>query len=439
MTRAGVTIAAAAALLGLPAAAQASRVELTGTAGPAAEVFPLYRAAKGERNDVVVSFGRHGVTITDTGVRRIRRTKDSGCKSRSARRVFCSGVFFADVRLGDRDDHIRITPSDKGRAPTTTDPLKLQEPDLSDDEGAPEATTFVYGGTGKDKITGSSFDDQIDPGPGADTVDARGGGDTLIDAFDGAEDRWHGGGGIDSLFFTGKRSVTVRLGRGVGGGDVLREFERVHGTPHDDTIIGGGFGDALYGGGGRDHIDGQGGNDFVSADAGSGDDLRGSLGDDVIAAAAGSQIDCGPDADRVLGGITDLLQASCESVVYDVDAAAPLFEVRVRAFPVARDATGATFEVPCPTAEQLANGGCSGTVAVERPPGGPTESYGSGSFALAPGATGAVRVPLSTAGQAAVAAGQPVAVHLKAQLAPAPGQSGDPNTADFGWQVTLAP
>src|SRR4051795_4563829 len=160
MRRAWVPVAVAAALFGAPAAAHASRIVLTGTAGPAAEVFPEYRAAKGERNRVQVTLTSKGVTIADRGVKRIHGEKGSNplCKRRSARRFFCKDSFFVQVDLGDRNDTVRFKPGKDTGARAGANPLALAA-DFSDNEGAPTDTTFTYGGAGSDTIRGSSVDD----------------------------------------------------------------------------------------------------------------------------------------------------------------------------------------------------------------------------------------------------------------------------------------
>jgi hypothetical protein len=444
-----------AAICGAPAIADASRVELTGTAGPAAEVFPLYRAAKGERNHVHVKLGRAGVTISDPGVRRIALTRDAPCKPRGRTRVFCKDSFFVDVRLGDRNDTLSFTHAGNGRPPSTTDPLKLAE-DFSDNEGAPASTTFIYGGKGNDVISGSALDDFIDPGPGRDTVTGRAGDDVVYMPPDGRRDAADGGGGIDTLTYRLlRRPVTVDLQAGTAGAagdtDLVSSFERVHGGEKADTLLGSASGDALYGEGGNDHIDGRAGNDLLTGETPLGgkgpNTIVGGEGDDVVDARGSAlgptgTIDCGPGADRETGDVDSLLDPSCETVAFRVPAdflpdEQPLYGVTMSAAPVARDASGLTFAVPCPTNAQYPSTGCNGTVALERPPSAAAESYGSGPFTLMPGQRANVHVTLNAAGQAAVAADTPVAVHVTGELPQAMPMGRTPPKIDFGWQRVL--
>lgn len=454
MRRASITALLLCALA-LPATAHAGSLHLTGTAGPAAEVYPLYRAAPGERNKVTITLGSKGLTIVDSGVRSITGEKGRVklCKRRGSRKFFCPRIYYAEVHLGDRNDSVRFSPSRAGSAPTTTDPLALAEPDFSDSEGAPDATTFIYGGDGNDTIAGSSYADDIYPGAGRDTVSGRNARDTIVLGDDHAQDTIRGEGGIDSVYFTGKRAVTVDLAAGTGGGDKLGGIERAHGTAKDDTLLGSDRGDALYGAQGADTIDGRGGNDLITADSSFGDGAANHVsagdGDDVIdvlrpAAPPGSTLDCGAGADRVAAGVDDLLPASCESAVYVVSSDferpnGPLFDVPLKSAPVASDTDGPTFEIPCPPADEAGTSGCTGKVALESPPvaGSDPTNFGSATFDLMPGESAAVKVVLNPAGQAARAADQPVAVHVTATL-PVPGQvTPDPVKADFGWQVVL--
>ncbi|MEA2466186.1 MAG: hypothetical protein QOJ57_312 [Thermoleophilaceae bacterium] len=443
----------------VPGVAEASSLHLTGTAGPASEIYPLYRAASGERNKVRITFGQKGLTVVDRGVRFITGEKGRVklCKRRGPRRFFCPYIRYAEVRLGDRNDSVSFNPSRAGHSTPTSDPLDLAEPDFSDSEGAPEATTFIYGGTGDDTITGSSYTDYIDPGPGRDTVMARDSRDTIFARDDGVRDTLRGEGGIDSVYFIGKRAVAVDLAAGTGGGDQLVGIERAHGTAKADTLLGSDRADALYGEAGTDTIDGRAGNDLLTADRlfapASVNHVTGGDGDDVIdvlgrPVAPGSTLDCGAGADRVAAGIDDLLPATCESAVFVVfdnfeNRDFPVFGVPVKSAPVATDADGPTFEIPCPATNHVDSTGCTGTLTLESPPvAGSTAqptSYGSAGFDLKPGESANVKVVLNGAGQAARAGGSPVAVHLKATLRFPKQPARDPLKADFGWQVVLPP
>src|SRR4051794_5749748 len=120
-----VIAAVVAALFGLPAAAQGSRVELTGTAGPAAEVFPQYTAAPGERNKLHVTLTEDGgVKFSDRGAKRVQvaRNVRSFCKRRGKKQVQCKDSFHADVRLGGGADRLTFSPRGEGK-PTGNNPL----------------------------------------------------------------------------------------------------------------------------------------------------------------------------------------------------------------------------------------------------------------------------------------------------------------------------
>jgi Ca2+-binding RTX toxin-like protein len=448
--RPAIIFLVAVAAGGLPTAAYGARIELTGSAGPAAEVWPLYRAAPGERNRVHLTLGKKGVTITDPGVHGIKFAHDGRqiCRLRAPRRVFCKATYVADVFLGDRNDSLRVTAGGNGAAPAITDPLELRPPDRRFDEGAPEYDVFARGGKGDDVLRGSATRDVIDPGPGRDNVDGRGGDDSVDLGLDGRRDTVKGGGGVDDIAYGAlKRGVTINLATGVAGDDAISGIERAFGGAGPDTLVGTANGDALYGEGGDDKIDGGGGNDFLSGGDGAAgiDTVLAGDGDDVVdeyqAKPTGtSTVDCGPGADRETGGTGALLDPSCEAAAFrsvsDFDiSAGPLFDLTVPVAPVARDATGRTFEVACPTAQQDLNSGCTGTVTLGRA----AEAYGATSFTLTPGQRAGVRVELNAVGQAAVAAGSPVAVHIEGQLKPVNSTPNPATKFDFGWQAVLAP
>ncbi len=459
-------LAAFIASLALAPSARAATVEVTASAGPAAEEYIQFTAARGERNRVKVKKTKRQVIFTDTGVRHLqgRRGPFGPCRNASARTVTCTrprrdlSVFLALRDGNDRvsfdwpgPDDIRILP---------TDPAFLAE-SFEDTEGAIVEATFVDGGTGDDRIFGTQFADVIVPGPGRDRVMAAGGRDTVILEPDGARDFLDGGADVNGLRFLGSTPVTVDTLTGKAGaageGDKVRSFRRVTGGSGNDTLFGSVVTEALYGGGGNDRVEGRGGGDLVVGDSPlsfvSRNRLLGGPGDDLIDARSGgsapptSTVTCGDGSDRVAGETDDFLDSSCEAAVYR----APRLESEdddVKAFfapvmpiaPVARGADGApTFDVPCPAAlGPVAITRCTGAVVLERPPTASStaapEQLGSGPFDLQGGQRAAVAVVLNAAGREALAMpGRILAVHVTAKLTspdPRLGAAG----ADFGWQ-----
>jgi Ca2+-binding RTX toxin-like protein len=456
---------AAAAALALPAGAGAATIEVSATAGTSSTEFILYRVSRGEDNDVRLLLRSNSIVVVDYGTSKINVKGDAGfgrCRSAGRRRAICPRFGF-ETHLRDGDDRLTTAPGDRGEAPTSTDPLDYAE-NYEDTEGAFVNTLFVDAGDDDDVITGSRGDDVIILGRGTDRGEGRDGNDTIYSAPDRRPDRADGNGGFDSFrFFSDVNSgVNVDMGayRAMKGAetDVFKRFERVHTGNGDDVLRGSARPEAMYGEGGIDDLDGAAGNDLVVGDSPltsepNRNKLAGGDGDDILDARADqllptSTLSCGAGSDRMLGAGDDLVDSSCEGAILRVRFSSvlteePLFGTVMAIAPAVRGADGApTYEVPCPSSAERENGGCTGAVALEAPPATPqdtqTQSYGSGAFDLAPGQRGNVPVALTPAGKAAIAADQPVVVHVTMDLAPA-GQNTVVRRVDFGWQAVLAP
>lgn len=447
MTRRTALAASALALL-LPSTAGASTIEVSASAGPSASEYIEYRATKGEANRVRVLFAKGSVVIVDKSTKRITPKRDAGfgrCRATSRQRVVCPAMpLFAILR--DGNDRFSAAPGDHGAAPTSTDPRSYAA-SYEDTEGAVTETLLVDAGSGDDFVSGSKFTDTLFPGPGTDTVQGRAGPDAIYSVPDGAADSLDGGGSIDSILFLSSAGVTVDLAAGTGGPagelDRLAQFERVHGGPGGDDIRGTDGSEALYGESGRDRVDGRGGNDMVAGDApdvldGSPNDLFGGDGDDVLDTRAEkpsptSTVACGAGNDSHVGGDDALLDPSCESALLRVGFGSlprpadedVLYELPMKATPVAKTPDSVTFEVPCPNRR---NGACTGKLEVQ--------DYGSANFSFSPAERRNVTVPLSPAGQAAVAGSSPVAVRLSMDLNPV-NQGQFTSRAFLGWQADL--
>jgi hypothetical protein len=431
-------LVAISCLVVAPGAASAATVQIGGLPG-----FVYYTASKGERNRVNVRLGGETIRIVDRGARRIRTLEGYEDCAVRGRTVTCPTSLLV-VRLRDGDDRIRFTPGgDGGAAPA--DPLQLQEE-------YPLGCGFgcniylpvkVLGGSGPDVIRGSRGPDYIQPDGGADVVDARGGADEIHVTAGTPGEVWDGGGDADTLFYEyyGEGpSLTIDLGAGTaaapGDLDVLESFERAHGGPGDDILIGSNASDALYGNGGADLILGRDGADLLVGDAlrakreggpaapdpAAANEIVGGPGDDVLDARpstagdppATSRIDCGPGSDREIGDVTGLSDPTCESIVLrDPPMGKPgiefaEYDVLMPAAPVGQsDAGDPVFRVPCD---------CSGRIELNRPPAAGAaeagESYGSAAFSGGGGPATDVTVPLNDAGRAAFASDAPVAVRV---------------------------
>ncbi|MCC1491389.1 calcium-binding protein [Cognatishimia sp. F0-27] len=146
------------------------------------------------------------------------------------------------------------------------------------------AAGTATGGEGNDTligiegIGGSNYSDSI-AGNDADnyfTLDQEG--DQFTPNFSvGGADSVDGRGGWDTVDYSeAVNPVSVDLGvgtavDGAGNTDSLTDIEEVHGSAFDDSLAGGDGGDSLRGNDGNDTLDGRGGSDTL--DAGAGDDL----------------------------------------------------------------------------------------------------------------------------------------------------------------------
>ena len=455
MRRLGVTAGGllATLALALPAAAPASVVEVSASAGPAAEEYLEYRASKGEANRVQVNMKGRDVVIVDRGVKRIalKRTPFGRCRATSARRVVCPGLSVFLI-LRDGDDTASFAPGADGSPPKDGDPFAFDE-EYEDDEGAVDEATYVDGGAGDDRLKGTVYSDVIVPGPGRDKVFARGGDDEIHDDPDGADDHLRGGGDADALHLTSASPVSVDLAANIATAgaetDSVAGFERVHGSAGPDSLIGSDRSEALYGEGGGDRIDGRGGNDLLFGDSpsttqgnSSPNDITGGGGDDFIDVRSRnlvttSPVDCGDGEDVFTGEVDDQVRPSCERVALRFGTGEtfyedpPDFDDRMRAFPVATELDGdPVYEFTCPKGR----GACSGTIALESI-GQQPAPLGSGSFEVPAGQSANVTVNLSAEGRAAMSTARAVTVRVQGKIDPGGGR---PATAiAFGWQHTV--
>ena len=151
----------------------------------------------------------------------------------------------------------------------------------------------VTGSKHADTLTGDSEPNELKGRDGDDVLDGGGGNDTL-EGGKGADDL-DGGAGRDAVSYRGSTAgVTVSLKDDTASGghagsddqkDTIRNFERVHGSNHADSLTGGDSGPAahneLLGRGGDDTLKGGGGNDTLEGGAGA-DRLVGGAGKDVL-------------------------------------------------------------------------------------------------------------------------------------------------------------
>lgn len=154
-----------------------------------------------------------------------------------------------------------------------------------------DSADVLIGGVGNDVLYGYGGADTLQGGPGDDVLAGHAGNDIL--RGDGGDDYLLGGAGDDTIdggsgtdwasYEDATASVRVDLNlaipqtTGGGGVDVLNGVENLHGSVHNDVLIGdagvnylhGGQGDdTLIGGGGDDHFEGGAGVDFIDGGEG---------------------------------------------------------------------------------------------------------------------------------------------------------------------------
>jgi len=202
------------------------------------------------------------------------------------------------VDYSARTESITVTLNSAVNPTAGADPCELgTEAVCADgDQGAGEADDVqtvenANLGTGDDTFVGTDFSNVVQPGGGANSLDGKGGGDTLdysagYDA--GVVINLGGGVGTDAIVGGTFENVIGTSFKdnitGTDGSNVLRAGggkDSVRAGSGDDTVRGGKGDDALRGGGGDDDLFGGPGNDFLSG--GGGDDLcKGGPGKDSL-------------------------------------------------------------------------------------------------------------------------------------------------------------
>ncbi|WP_425614273.1 tandem-95 repeat protein [Anatilimnocola sp. NA78] len=148
--------------------------------------------------------------------------------------------------------------------------------------GITNPATVDLGG-GNDYYAGTSGDETIIGGPGADTLIASGGNNIVWgdvpgeDELPGGRDSISGGSGNDTFY-------------GGGGDDTLAGFagnDYLSGGAGNDNLIAGEGDDRLFGGSGNDSLSGEAGNDILSGGSGN-DVLLASAGNDIVIGGTGA-------------------------------------------------------------------------------------------------------------------------------------------------------
>ena len=331
--------------------------------GPGADVL---QGGAGTRDVADYSARTNPVTATlddqandgETGERDNARTDVEGIWGGAASDRLTGGGASDDLRGGDGDDTFRglggadtmsggsgQDTADYGeRTSAITVTIDGVANDAGESDNVGTDVDNLIGGSGDDRLTGSSWWQTIDGGPGDDTLYGGGSNDTLEggsgddtlngdsgdDVIDGGagRDDVNGGSGADTADYSSRgTSVSVTVGdasRGDGasgeGDDVGSDIERVLGGPAADSLTGNSAANTLLGSGGDDALDGGSGDDGLQGGDGS-DRLSGASGRDAVDGGSGDdRLDGGSGSDTLTGGDgTDTLDYSSRTGNLTVD------------------------------------------------------------------------------------------------------------------------
>ncbi|MBA3301762.1 MAG: hypothetical protein H0T15_07805 [Thermoleophilaceae bacterium] len=277
----------------------------------------------GEANAFTVTRAGSTFVIRDDGA---PITAGALCTAVSANEVTCP------AGVPSRSYSFYLSGADGDDTITIVDPTQAQGQGLS----GGIVSYGVFGGPGDDTITGSSRNERIDGGEGADRI-AAGPGDDELTPGPGAN-TVDGGEGSDFVEYTAETvALKVDLADpgpdGPGARDTLSAIENVVGGSGPDALLGdagpnlldGGPGDdEISGGEGDDELLGRQGRDLISGEAG--DDQVDVLEADRLGSsdpprAVSERPQCGTGRDLIVrSDATDVIDAQCERVVLDATA-----------------------------------------------------------------------------------------------------------------------
>jgi Ca2+-binding RTX toxin-like protein len=207
----GAVIAAA-----LPGAALAATVEVRDE-GLFDHVL-IYRAERGEANDLEISLSAGTVTLTDQGA--VISALDGSCTEVSEHQVQCWAADEQRILLGDLDDSAQLIQGVRefvisgGRGADellvcASCAAELKGRTGNDILAGGDIARMMFGGSGNDAITGGTSTDLIFGGEHSDTIHGRGREDAIVGGP--GPDRLIGGRGSDRL--AGEEGSDRMLGR----------------------------------------------------------------------------------------------------------------------------------------------------------------------------------------------------------------------------------
>jgi hypothetical protein len=426
---------ATAALVAVPAAAQAASVSVrSAPADPnlSPRQFVVYDAAPGEVNKPTVTYTDLGlvVTISDPAA---TLTATAPCVAVDAHNVRC------EITQENADD--------KGSLDRTELELGDGADTLASVSPRALATQVIAdGGAGDDQLISATGPDVLRGGGGIDTLSGGPGPDTMSDTDEAGAldaDTFDGGTGSDTVDYNKHTApVTATIG-GTDGDDTLTGVERVVGGSGNDVLTGDDDKQTLVGNSGDDTLVAKGGNDTLEAGPGD-DDLQAGAGDDKIDAGFGGTdtVVCDEGNDLLFDSApTVVVGADCESLRFfdDPRLRSGRDAMTFRPTPTRTTRSAVTFSLHCPRSSYFDFGEsnpCRGKILL-RELEGAHRVVGTAKFRnRGVGRDFEVRVKLTKAGKALVSEGGLVAARLRGRGS-SPGED-DGGFPDARWALRLA-
>jgi serralysin len=227
----------------------------------------------------------------------------------------------------------------------------------------------IVGGAGNDCLWGEAGDDTLNGGGGQDTA-FGGDGDDLIFAVLGVPETIDGGAGVDTLdttAFGGNYAVNLATGVTNFAGESFVNMENIVSGAGADTLTGTAGANAMDGGGGADSIRGEGGDDVLTGGSGN-DILIGGIGNDVVDGGNGNDVVfAGLGADVAAGGAgtdrIDLTARAASTTLNLVTGATNVAGESLTGFENATMGAGADTVTGTAGANVILGGGGSDTVS----------------------------------------------------------------------------
>ena len=290
--RGSISIAAVAAALVLPAAAQAASVSFTG------DVL-TYNAGAGESNNLTLTLAtlefscgpRPAPCLEIQEIGGALTLLSDRCSDDGFGRAKCDAPASVVANLGDGEDAMF-----DWEGPSTIDGGPGNDPVLRGHGGA----DIINGGPGSDALFGGDGNDALNGGDGDDVLEGFGRISPEQPVQHSGSDVYVGGPGADFLDYAGKtENLSISID-GIANDGASGEADNV--GVDVEIVRGGDSADTIVGSDAANRLDGWSGNDELRGGAGE-DTLLGASGDDRAFGADGQDtIEGGDGSDLVNGG-----------------------------------------------------------------------------------------------------------------------------------------